>query len=48
MQAKGAGFPTAFPEPDWWIELVGWQERDVSAADVEDWDREAPQAFEWL
>ena len=45
---KGAGFPTAFPEPDWWIELVGWQERDVSAADVEDWDREAPQAFEWL
>ena len=45
---KDAGFPTAFTGPDRWIELVDWEEREVSAADVEDWDREAPRAFEWV
>ena len=45
---KDAGIESVFAGPDHWIELVGWDERQVTAADAEAWDREAPRAFEWV
>jgi HEPN/RES N-terminal domain 1/RES domain len=40
-----AGFP---PTSDPWIELTNRQQRDVTAEDLELWDREAPQETEWI
>ena len=45
---KDAGIRSVFTGPDRWIELVGRDEREVTAADAEAWDREAPRAFEWV
>lgn len=40
-----AGFsPTSNP----WIEMTNRQERDVTADDLELWNREAPQEIEWI
>ena len=45
---KDAGIRSVFAGSDRWIKLEGWDEREVSAADAEAWDREAPRAFEWM
>ena len=45
---KDAGMRSVFTGTERWIELVGWEEREVSEADAEAWDREAPQPFEWV
>ena len=45
---KDAGIRSVFTGPDRWIKLVGRDEREVTAADAEAWDREAPRAFEWV
>ena len=45
---KDAGIRSVFTGPERWIELVGWREREVSEAEAEAWDREAPQRFEWV
>ena len=38
---------SVFSGPERWIQLVGWNEREVTEADAETWDRETPRAFEW-
>ncbi len=35
-----------FTNTDRWIELVGQDEREVTSAEAQAWDREAPEAFE--
>ena len=45
---KDAGIRSVFTGTDRWIELVGRDEWEVAAADVQVWDREAPQPFEWV
>ena len=43
-----AGISTALTNRDRWIELVGCKEREVTADDLERWDSEAPQPFDWV
>ena len=38
----------AYADSDRWIELAAWEEREVTAADAQAWDREAPQRFGWV
>ena len=45
---KDASVGSVFTDADRWIELVGRAEREVTAAEAETWDREAPQPFEWV
>ena len=45
--AIAAGVGSAFTDADCWIELVSWDERKVTAAEVEEWNREEPQLFKW-
>lgn len=46
--ARGDGVGQAFGSRDEWIELVDSEHREVTAGDLERWEREAPQAFEWV
>ena len=43
-----AGARSLFTDTDRWIELVGRDEREVTSAEAQTWDREAPEAFEWV
>lgn len=36
------------PTREPWIELVGYEQRDVTASDLEQWEREAPKGTEWV
>ena len=38
----------AYADSDQWIKLVGREEREVTTADAEAWDREAPRRFGWV
>ena len=46
--ANDAGVEQALGSRDHWIELVDCEQREVTAEDLERWEREAPQAFEWV
>jgi hypothetical protein len=39
---------SSFPRIEPWIELVGREERDITAEDLDQWDLEAPREFEWV
>lgn len=47
-EPRPAGARSGFTVTDRWIELVDRDEREVTSAEVQAWDREAPEAFEWV
>ena len=48
VEPKAAGARPVFTDTNRWIELVGRDEREVTSAEAQTWDREAPEAFEWV
>ena len=46
--ASDAGVGQPLGSRDHWIELVDVERREVTPEDLERWEQEAPQAFEWL
>ena len=45
---KDADVRSVYTHAERWIELVSRAEQEVTAAEVETWDREAPKPFEWV
>ena len=47
-ESRDPGAGRALVDRDAWIELVGRERREVTAGDMERWERDAPQVFEWV